>query len=590
LAKRLNLLLSASAFLLGAITAAHADVVISTDPTSNISCSGGVCTPTAADAVLNVSDLESYLASGSLEVTTTGSGVQANNIDVTAPFSWSAANTLTLDAFRSVTVSAAVTDGGNGGLSLTTRDGGVRGGLTFSGGDITVANTSSALTIDGKSYTLVNSIAALAAAIAVNGTGRYALANNYDASGDGTYAHSPVAHTFTGTFEGLGNAVSNMTIRDKTDEYVGLFKRLDRPGLIRDIGVLSFAIDVSKNKFSVGGGAVVGYSTGTIVHAFASGEASGQTLTDRLESVGGIVGINSGTVADSVSAATIDLNGDAVGGSLVGQNLGTIRGSGANGNVRGSGKVSGGVPTVPILGGLVGMNFGFIDGCRATGTVNVRLISGAFSAPEAGGLVGENENFITRSSAAGMVASTGKRSAFGSEIAGLAGVNAGAITLSFATGAVTSEGMEAEVGGLVGLQEGEVIDSYATGAATGADEASVGGLVGFMVEQDSDIPVKAIDSFSTGAAMATGKKSGSDVGGFAGQDQTPDAVRQSYWNVSTSDLRKGTGNRGNEPGLKGLTTTELQSGLPNGFDPKVWAENPSINNGFPYLIANPPPQ
>src|SRR5579864_7375490 len=30
---------------------ASADVVISTDPTSNMSCSGGVCSPTATDAV-----------------------------------------------------------------------------------------------------------------------------------------------------------------------------------------------------------------------------------------------------------------------------------------------------------------------------------------------------------------------------------------------------------------------------------------------------------------------------------------------------------------------------------------------------------
>ena len=28
----------------------------------------------------------------------------------------------------------------------------------------------------------------------------------------------------------------------------------------------------------------------------------------------------------------------------------------------------------------------------------------------------------------------------------------------------------------------------------------------------------------------------------------------------------------------------------DGFDPNIWAENPKINNGFPYLIANPPPK
>jgi hypothetical protein len=45
---------------------------------------------------------------------------------------------------------------------------------------------------------------------------------------------------------------------------------------------------------------------------------------------------------------------------------------------------------------------------------------------------------------------------------------------------------------------------------------------------------------------------------------------------------------GSTVGLKGLKTRKLQSGLPAGFDPTIWAQSPSINNGFPYLIANPP--
>jgi len=47
---------------------------------------------------------------------------------------------------------------------------------------------------------------------------------------------------------------------------------------------------------------------------------------------------------------------------------------------------------------------------------------------------------------------------------------------------------------------------------------------------------------------------------------------------------------GKSTGITGLTTQQLQSGLPTGFDPKIWAENPNINNGLPYLIANPPPK
>jgi hypothetical protein len=41
---------------------AHAAVVISTAATQNMNCAGGTCTPTATKAVLNASDLESYLS------------------------------------------------------------------------------------------------------------------------------------------------------------------------------------------------------------------------------------------------------------------------------------------------------------------------------------------------------------------------------------------------------------------------------------------------------------------------------------------------------------------------------------------------
>jgi hypothetical protein len=39
---------------------------------------------------------------------------------------------------------------------------------------------------------------------------------------------------------------------------------------------------------------------------------------------------------------------------------------------------------------------------------------------------------------------------------------------------------------------------------------------------------------------------------------------------------------------KKFIATQLRSGLPSGFDPAIWNEQSGINNGFPYLIANPP--
>jgi hypothetical protein len=49
-----------------------------------------------------------------------------------------------------------------------------------------------------------------------------------------------------------------------------------------------------------------------------------------------------------------------------------------------------------------------------------------------------------------------------------------------------------------------------------------------------------------------------------------------------------TRNKANNPGVTGLTTEQLQSGLPEGFDPSIWGESADINGGLPYLLANPP--
>ncbi len=44
----------------------------------------------------------------------------------------------------------------------------------------------------------------------------------------------------------------------------------------------------------------------------------------------------------------------------------------------------------------------------------------------------------------------------------------------------------------------------------------------------------------------------------------------------------------NDPGIKGLSNAQLQSGLPKGFSPRIWSEDADINSGLPYLIANAP--
>src|SRR5580698_837340 len=101
-----------SVFALGLLVLpASADVVISSGATKNMSCSAGVCTPTAAKAVLNATDLANMLAAGDVTVAT---GAGAVTIAVDAPFSWTSASRLTLEAQESVNVSAVMAAAGPG--------------------------------------------------------------------------------------------------------------------------------------------------------------------------------------------------------------------------------------------------------------------------------------------------------------------------------------------------------------------------------------------------------------------------------------------------------------------------------------------
>jgi hypothetical protein len=459
------------------ITAAEANVTISSAQTQDMSCSDGVCAPTAAAATLNATDLENLLASGDVEVTTTGSGVQAGNVVVTAALAWSNTSALGLDAYQSITINKMVSVNGHGSLSLMTNDGGSGGAFSFGQrGHVIFDSLSSPLIINGTTYTLINSVQSLASAVAANPGGAFALASSYNASQDGTYSAAPVQTGLTGSFEGLGNSISHLSINGSG--YIGLFSVA--VGVIENLDLLDVNLVVSGGSRA---GALAGDTsdTGVALRVYASG---------------------------------------------------TIRGTGSVQN---------------IIGGLASAGGSFIN-C----STNMQIVD---KGPGA---------------AAGLVAE----------------VESGSIGESFAMGSVAATGQRSVTGGLAALNLGKIQNSYATTALTGGAQSQVGGLVG--TNGDANDPPGTIEtSYSTGA-VAGGKRS--NVGGFAGiayKARKYDAIRQSYWDTTTSGTDRGTG-KGDRKGIAGLTTEQLQSGLPDGFDPKIWAENPKINNGLPYLINNPP--
>jgi hypothetical protein len=230
-------LLASAAPLVLAAAAAHADVVISSDATQNMACSAGVCAPTSTDAVLNVGDLETLLASGNVTVTTTGSGVQANNIDLDAAFTSPDSTSLTLEAHNAITVDTAVSIGSGGAvLQLQSDTLNATDALSFGRkGHITFASRSDNFWINGGRFTLVNSIIGLAHA-AQQQIRAIAFASGYDAGNDGTYSQSPVSGIDDSTVEGLGNTITNLSINDQgKNQSVGLFKYVGEYATIKDM-------------------------------------------------------------------------------------------------------------------------------------------------------------------------------------------------------------------------------------------------------------------------------------------------------------------------------------------------------------------
>jgi The GLUG motif len=459
--------------------------------------------------------------------------------------SWTSGSSLTLDSYVSIAVSDPVAVNGTGGLSLLTNDGGTGGTLSFSGkGAVTFMGLTNALTINGASYKLEGTVATLASDIGANSSGNYALAAPYNAKHDGTYSTSPIGAGFTGSLQGLGNAISNLTINDQTgSSNVGLFAFIAAGGNVSNLGLVK--ISVTGGGGGLAGG-LVGLNNGTISNVYSTGKVAAGDGAN----VGGLVGRSyQATISRSHSSATITDTANADIGGLVGLNYdATITASYATGTVVGGVNYA--------SGGLVGVNLS--DG-NSPVTISQSYATGAVSGGTndgVGGLVGANQ-------------SSGP---------------AALITQSWASGAATSNASAAVTGGLVGYnQDGAIQNSYATSAATAASNEYVGGLVGY-----EDAASSIADSYSTGT-VAGG--SGTYIGGLIGYDNSGQANSDAYWDTTTSgitNLSQGAGNIANDAGITGQTTAQLQAGLPAGFATTIWNEKGSVNGGLPYLIAVPP--
>ncbi len=252
---------------------------------------------------------------------------------------------------------------------------------------------------------------------------------------------------FTGTFDGQGFEISDLFVGRLDTGHVGLFGFVGETGVIKNAGVVNAYV---VGDWCVGG--LVGINWGSVINSYSDSTVSGS------DQVGGLVGGNGGSVSNSYSTGIV--SGDRHVGGLVGACNGPVSNSHFTGSVSGESRIGGlvgGIGGTTLsnsysdgsvtgsdqVGGLGGYSYGTVSRCYSGGSVTGDSYTG--------GLIGFNRETVSDSCSSANV--TG-----GWLAGGLVGQNRGAVSKSYSAGAVTGD---VDIGGLVGRNyEGTVSNSF----------------------------------------------------------------------------------------------------------------------------------
>jgi hypothetical protein len=251
----------------------------------------------------------------------------------------------------------------------------------------------------------------------------FLLTGDIDASetsvGDGFDPIGDNSTPFTGSLDGNGFTISELTINRPTEEYVGLFGVIDAGATVENVYIESAGV-TGENEVGV----LAGSNNGDILNSYTTGSVNGSV------NVGGFVGRNNGFIQQSFSSANIS-GTDNVGG-LVGNNSSTILSAYATGDVTADNNV----------GGLVGMN--------------------------------ANSGEITETYAAGVVSGSGT-------VGGLIGLNNGTTNISYwdtETSGQASGSGSGSTSGMTGLTTAEMVAASAETNMTGFDFENIWSTTG----------------------------------------------------------------------------------------------------------------
>ncbi|MCZ4408260.1 hypothetical protein O3Q51_05540 [Cryomorphaceae bacterium 1068] len=428
----------------------------------------------------------------------------------------------------------------------------------------------------------------------------------------GTFVFNQYEYAFSGEYNGDGYSISNLTInRPDTSEYQGLF------GCIANGSISSLTLENAAITGNIYVGILCGYLflNSSVTDCSTSGDVLGtdSNIGGMFGAIGGsldVAEITNCTANVTITATGIGIEREHVGGfsglidsaELLECNVetnisaptyakvGGFTGSGSEAIMRHN-EVSGAVLGGSLVGGFVGNTSSTaIDSCQSqTSVESIGTGCGGFS----GQIILSN---VKHCYALGDV--TGG----GSAVGGFSGSVASSTILQESFSNSNVVGLGNYVGGFIGnMQQGGLVKNcYARGSVESSDDYS-GGFVGIN-NMLSDI----VNCYSTGNTSGT-----EEAGGFGGYKFG--TISDCFWDTESSGIEEGLAvSGGTEPvQLTGKNTqamkdeetyTLLSEGelstpwdfVENPFDDTadedIWAIDPQINNGYPYLTKNITPQ
>lgn len=463
--------------------------------------------------------------------------VSAKTVEVTGTLD-SNANT-SINAAGNIYINGAVNISGNSRLlSLTHATTAGNGYFLGANGKISMPGISNAFQVNGKSFSLIQTLEQLQAIGSSTATlaDNYVIVNDIDASSTASTSFNPLGSStsaFTGSINGLGNTVKNLNINKPSLDNVGLVGYAIG-GQLKNIRLTDVNI-IGRNH--VGGLVGSSYGNGGILN-LSNNVVSG-TVKGKYR-VGGLLGYASINAMASLNVTANTTNADVSADSQAGGQLGSaevLSGSFLldGGQVDGFTHASTTAGVKYSVGGLVGYLSSSGD---SVSTIKNSVVNGDVSAIrqvfELGGAIGRVEQFGHAITTLNSIRVNGdisvSRDVAGEDIGGVIGVakNEFGNTIKVIVADihhdadVTAEN-SARVGGLMGYSTGVMLSNSVSSAnVTGAN--GVGGLVG-ITGGDGKI------SYSHSSGEVRGKDY---VGGLVGMNHDTLEYSDASGNVSGS--------------------------------------------------------